>query len=246
MTYNNNNITSFVVFKYDFCKTRNLSKVEGTLPLEFSGIPSAAHYLECQNGFERVMDSLLESKKMTLVESKKNDNDIIHDNRILGFREGVAVLDVCADKKEFYWSNFTENEIHNQPFCKVIIDNRPNKGFLFVEESTIFGGKKGQDKVVALLRDNINRVANQYGWNMVISLMPWLKESRLAISQRLWCFHFLAIRLLAMRHIPLSSNYRCSIPSWSASMLVSIMPDMKLILVSSCTWTRQTETLPCW
>lgn len=33
MTYNNNNITSFVVFKYDFCKTRNLSKVEGTLPL---------------------------------------------------------------------------------------------------------------------------------------------------------------------------------------------------------------------
>lgn len=52
MTYNNNNITSFVVFKYDFCKTRNLSKVEGTLPLEFSGIPSSEHYLECQNGFE--------------------------------------------------------------------------------------------------------------------------------------------------------------------------------------------------
>lgn len=142
MTYNNNNITSFVVFKYDFCKTRNLSKVEGTLPLEFSGIPSSEHYLECQNGFERVMDSLLESKKMTLVESKKNADAIIHDNRILGFREGVAVLDVCADKKEFYWSNFTENEIHNQPFCKVIIDNRPNKGFLFVEESTIFGGQK--------------------------------------------------------------------------------------------------------
>ena len=41
--------------------------------------------------------------------------------------------------------------------------------FLFVEESRIFGGKRGQDKVVALLRDNINRVANQYGWNMVIS-----------------------------------------------------------------------------
>lgn len=254
MTYNNNNITSFVVFKYDFCKTRNLSKVEGTLPLEFSGIPSSEHYLECQNGFERVMDSLLESKKMTLVESKKNADAIIHDNRILGFREGVAVLDVCADKKEFYWSNFTENEIHNQPFCKVIIDNRPNKGFLFVEESTIFGGKRGQDNVVALLRDNINRVANQYGWNMVISakLPPGdffdavAERIRLAISQRLWCFHFLAIRLLAMRHIPLSGNSRCSIPSWSASMHVSFMPDMKLILVSSCAWTRQTETLPCW
>lgn len=38
-----------------------------------------------------------------------------------------------------------------------------------MEESRIFGGKRGQDKVVALLRDNINRVANQYGWNMVIS-----------------------------------------------------------------------------
>lgn len=76
------------------------------------------------------MDSLLKSKKMTLVESRKNEEDVIHDNRILGFREGVAVLDVCADKKEFYWSNFKENEIHNQPFCKVIIDNRPNRGFL--------------------------------------------------------------------------------------------------------------------
>ena len=168
-TKNSTEKTSYVVFKFDFCKSRNLSSIEGTLPLEFPEMPSPEKYQECQTGFEKVMDSLLESKKMTLVESKKNDDDIIHDNRILGFREGVAVLDVCADKKEFYWSNFTENEIHNQPFCKVIIDNRPNKGFLFVEESTIFGGKKGQDKVVALLRDNINRVANQYGWNMVIS-----------------------------------------------------------------------------
>ena len=166
-TINSIKKTSYVVFKFDFCKSRNLSSIEGTLPLDFLEMSSPEKYQECQTGFEKVMDSLLKSKKMTLVESKKNDDAIIHDNRILGFREGVAVLDVCADKKEFYWSNFTENEIHNQPFCKVIIDNRPNKGFLFVEESTIFGGKKGQDKVVALLRDN--RVANQYGWNMVIS-----------------------------------------------------------------------------
>ena len=212
--------TSFVVFKYDFCKSRNLSSIEGTLPLDFLEMSSPEKYQECQTGFEKVMDSLLKSKKMTLVESRKNDEDVIHDNRILGFREGVAVLDVCADKKEFYWSNFKENEIHNQPFCKVIIDNRPNRGFLFVEESRIFGGKRGQDKVVALLRDNINRVANQYGWNMVISLMPWLKESRLAAGQGLWYFLFLAISLSAMRHIPLSCNYSCSNPLWSVSMPV--------------------------
>ena len=159
-TKNSTEKTSFVVFKYDFCKSRNLSSIEGTLPLDFLEMSSPEKYQECQTGFEKVMDSLLKSKKMTLVESRKNEEDVIHDNRILGFREGVAVLD---------GSDFKENEIHNQPFCKVIIDNRPNKGFLFVEESTIFGGKKGQDKVVALLRDNINRVANQYGWNMVIS-----------------------------------------------------------------------------
>ena len=168
-TKNSTEKTSFVVFKYDFCKSRNLSSIEGTLPLDFLEMSSPEKYQECQTGFEKVMDSLLKSNKMTLVESRKNEEDVIHDNRILGFREGVAVLDVCADKKEFYWSNFKENEIHNQPFCKVIIDNRPNRGFLFVEESRIFGGKRGQDKVVALLRDNINRVANQYGWNMVIS-----------------------------------------------------------------------------
>lgn len=27
--------TSYVVFKFDFCKSRNLSSIEGTLPLEF-------------------------------------------------------------------------------------------------------------------------------------------------------------------------------------------------------------------
>lgn len=217
-TKNSTEKTSFVVFKYDFCKSRNLSSIEGTLPLDFLEMSSPEKYQECQTGFEKVMDSLLKSKKMTLVESRKNEEDVIHDNRILGFREGVAVLDVCADKKEFYWSNFKENEIHNLPFCKVIIDNRPNRGFLFVEESRIFGGKRGQDKVVALLRDNINRVANQYGWNMVISakLPPGdffdavVKESRLAAGQGLWCFLFLAISLSAMRHIPLSCNYRCS------------------------------------
>lgn len=126
-TKNSTEKTSFVVFKYDFCKSRNLSSIEGTLPLDFLEMSSPEKYQECQTGFEKVMDSLLKSKKMTLVESRKNEEDVIHDNRILGFREGVAVLDVCADKKEFYWSNFKENEIHNQPFCKVIIDNRPTE-----------------------------------------------------------------------------------------------------------------------
>lgn len=63
--------TSYVVFKFDFCKSRNLSSIEGTLPLEFPEMPSPEKYQECQTGFEKVMDSLLKSKKMTLVESRK-------------------------------------------------------------------------------------------------------------------------------------------------------------------------------
>lgn len=34
-TKNSTEKTSFVVFKYDFCKSRNLSSIEGTLPLDF-------------------------------------------------------------------------------------------------------------------------------------------------------------------------------------------------------------------
>ena len=119
--------TSFVVFKYDFCKSRNLSSIEGTLPLDFLEMSSPEKYQECQTGFEKVMDSLLKSKKMTLVESRKNEEDVIHDNRILGFREGVAVLDVCADKKEFYWSNFKETS-NPQPigFSGILLAKRQN------------------------------------------------------------------------------------------------------------------------
>lgn len=138
--------TSYVVFKFDFCKSRNLSSIEGTLPLEFPEMPSPEKYQECQTGFEKVMDSLLKSKKMTLVELRKYEEDVIHDNRILGFREGVAVLDVCADKKEFYWSDFKENEIHNQPFCKVIIDNRPNRGFLLWKNPESSAAKEGRTR----------------------------------------------------------------------------------------------------
>ena len=36
--------TSFVVFKYDFCKSRNLSSIEGTLPLDFLEILKSATY----------------------------------------------------------------------------------------------------------------------------------------------------------------------------------------------------------
>lgn len=175
----------YVVFKYDFHKLRNLSKVEENLFPESLEILTPEYYQKCQEGFERVMDSLLKSKKMTLVETNKVGEQIIHDNRILGFREGVAVLDVCADKKEFYWSEFKENEIHNQPFCKVIVDNRPQKGYLFVEVSKEFGNKKGQDKVVGLLRDNINRVANQYGWDMVISAKLPAGDLYDAVEERL-------------------------------------------------------------
>ena len=56
--------TSFVVFKYDFCKSRNLSSIEGTLPLDFLEMSSPEKYQECQTGFEKVMDSLLKSKKI--------------------------------------------------------------------------------------------------------------------------------------------------------------------------------------
>lgn len=45
--------TSFVVFKYDFCKSRNLSSIEGTLPLDFLEMSSPEKYQECQTGSRR-------------------------------------------------------------------------------------------------------------------------------------------------------------------------------------------------
>lgn len=38
--------TSYVVFKFDFCKSWNLSSIEGTLPLEFPEMPSPEKYQE--------------------------------------------------------------------------------------------------------------------------------------------------------------------------------------------------------
>ena len=117
-------------------------KYRGYLPLDFLEMSSPEKYQECQTGFEKVMDSLLKSKKMTLVESRKNGEDVIHDNRILGFRMKVAVLDVCADKKNFIGVTLRRMKFTTSLSVKVIIDNRPT-GFPFVEESRIFGGKKG-------------------------------------------------------------------------------------------------------
>lgn len=159
-----NEKTTFMVFKYEFSKIRNLVGQEGILPFEFD-VPMPS-FLEMQNDFAKILPSMLSSAKMNIVETKKNQEEVIHDNRILGFREDVAVLDICADKRKIYWSGFVEKEVRDEPFCKVIIDNRPNKGYIFIETSSIFGSRKGEDKVVRLLRDSINQVANQYGWTM--------------------------------------------------------------------------------
>lgn len=91
--------TSFVVFKYDFCKSRNLSSIEGTLPLDFLEMSSPEKYQECQTGFEKVMDSLLKSKKMTLVESRKNEEDVIHATEYWDFAK-VWLCWMCAQTKK--------------------------------------------------------------------------------------------------------------------------------------------------
>ena len=40
--------TSFVVFKYDFCESRNLSSIEGLLPLDFLKMSSPEKYRESE------------------------------------------------------------------------------------------------------------------------------------------------------------------------------------------------------
>ena len=47
-------------------------------------------------------------------------------------------------------------------------------------------------------------------YSLVRKSSKFIPLENLAADQRLWCFLFLAISLSAMRHIPLSCNYRCS------------------------------------
>ena len=106
-TKNSTEKTSYVVFKFDFCKSRNLSSIEGTLPLEFPEMPSPEKYQECQTGFEKVMDSLLERKDGKPVATY----DVFMQLNIPSSAVGSKMY-FCEDLTEKYRKKFPNEDIH--------------------------------------------------------------------------------------------------------------------------------------
>lgn len=114
--------------------------------------------------FEEVLDRLFTTKSMTITEVKNKKLEI-HDNRICKRPCGIAIMDVCNRKNKFVWQEYRKVGVKDEPYCKIIIDNRPDFGYFYVEESSIFG-KDGADKLVKLLTRNLNDKLEEYGWEM--------------------------------------------------------------------------------
>ena len=155
---------TFIVYKYYYKRVRKLTKLEFSEPNEDLTNPNNRE--KAMSTFEEVLDSLLTTKSITITEIKNKETEI-HENRICKRPCGIAIMDVCNNKNKFVWQGFQKVGVKDEPYCKIIIDNRPDCGYFYVEESSIFG-KDGADKLARLLMSNLNRKLKEYGWEMEI------------------------------------------------------------------------------
>lgn len=155
---------TFIVYKYYYKRVRKLQRLE--FSEENDDLTNPNNRKNAMSTFEEVLDRLLTTKSMNITEVKYRKVEI-HENRICKRPCGIAIMDVCNRKNKFVWQEYQKVGVEDEPYCRVIIDNRPDYGYFYVEDSTIFG-KHGTDKLVKLLMSNLNTKLNEYGWEMEV------------------------------------------------------------------------------
>lgn len=143
----------FTIYKYELIKT-NERKI----------------FQETEVGTERAQDylgSLFEAPQLNLfATSKKTGEPTAYPNSILKIRQGVVLMRVCNVKHVTLVQAYKERREESNPFCHVIIDNRPGIGQIAIEHTKAFDNRT--DKVSAILQESLHALLADVGLNIEI------------------------------------------------------------------------------
>lgn len=72
------------------------------------------------------------------ISQNKQGTPIIYKNEVVQKYDDIILMRVCNEKKVSVVTNYQERKEISNPWCYVIIDNRPGRGYIIIEKSSSF------------------------------------------------------------------------------------------------------------
>lgn len=168
----------YAIYKFDFHKA-----IQRTIQAEADGIDGNKHIKHAQSCFNSLFDL------NTIIKlSKKNSKGEVTatlPNDVLAKSGDIFIWRVNNSQLKEWWrrngkdskgiDKYEMEEIESNPYCHVLIDNRPGKGLMAIEKSTAWSSKP--DMLRDLLLENLNpRLADKFDLEMRIEARMNPKE----------------------------------------------------------------------
>ncbi|MCR4665582.1 MAG: hypothetical protein K5660_09500 [Paludibacteraceae bacterium] len=152
-----NNLSLFAIYKYDFHIA-----IERSIPAVADGIDGATYIKNAQQCFASLFEE--NSIDNLLKKNKKSGKTTRLPNDVIGKQGEIFIWRVNNSQMKDWWrrngkdrrgiDKYERDEIESNPYCNVLIDNRPGRCLIAIEKSSAWGGKP--DNLRDMLLDNFN------------------------------------------------------------------------------------------
>lgn len=149
----------YAIYKYDFHKA-----IERTIQAEADGVDGAKNLKIAQTCFASLFDQNTIDKLAKI--NKKGEVKAMLPNDVLAKSGDIFIWRVNNSQLKEWWKrsgkdskgidNYEKDEIESNPFCYILVDNRPGVGLMAIEKSTAWGSKP--DMLRDVILENFNRM----------------------------------------------------------------------------------------
>lgn len=178
----------FTIYKFDFHKaaTRDIEA-------EANGIDGNRLLDKAEVCFQSLFDMKTIDK---LAKTKKNGELAMLPNDVLAMHDGIFLWRVNNSQLKEWWrvngkdskgiDCYEKDGIESNPYCYVLIDNRPGVGLMAIEKSSAWGGNP--DQLRDVVRENFNRLLRiQFDLEMRIEARMNPKDLWEFVHERIKC-----------------------------------------------------------
>ena len=137
----------YSIYKYTFSKNQQGELF--TLDNHSSVFDNAQHYF----------GSLFTQGTSLVAFKKKKDELVSCPNGILSHRSDIIVMRLCDNRNVSIRQDYKKNPEVTNPFCQIVIDNRPGRALMAIEKESSFGNP---DKAAEILEETINNYLRDY------------------------------------------------------------------------------------
>ena len=178
----------YAIYKYDFHKA-----IERTIQAEADGVDGAKNLKIAQTCFASLFDQNTIDKLAKI--NKKGEVKALLPNDVLAKSGDIFIWRVNNSQLKEWWKRsgkdskgidtYERDEIESNPYCYVLVDNRPGVGLMAIEKSTAWGSKP--DMLRDVILKNFNRIlADLYDLEMRIEARMNPKDIWEFVHERLY------------------------------------------------------------